>query len=349
MVSRKEVAERAGVSEATVSRVLNGVGPIKEETRRRVQEAAVELGYQPSAIARSFARGKSGNLGVVLPSVPKVHLFSTYYFSEILSGIGETVREKGYGLLLLFRSPEEEMDYVSCFKTQKVDALVILGASDLPQEKEPLRKLHREGLPFCIVNQHYPDESFHEVDADHTEGSYAAVKHLLEQGVRRIGFINGSRHYSNSRDRMEGYRRALLEAGLDPEPELMAEGNYSRRSGMDAAAKLKDRLGEMEAMFAANDRMAIGFMQGIRSFGVEPGKEIRVVGYDDSDGASLTDPPLTTVRVPFYEMGRLAAARLLELEEHPSDGPAGRPIREILPTTLVVRKSSQPNKKEGAV
>jgi DNA-binding LacI/PurR family transcriptional regulator len=343
MVSRKEVAERAGVSEATVSRVLNGVGPMKEETRQRVLEAAAELGYQPSAIARSFARGRSGNLGVVLPWVPKVHLFSTYYFSEILSGIGETVREREYGLLLLFRSPEEAVEYESHFRTQKVDALVILGASDDPQEVEALRRLDREGLPFCVVNQHYREESFCEVDADHVEGSYTAVRHLMEQGARRVGFINGSSQYSNSRDRLEGYLRALREAGLEPEPELMAEGNYSRRSGIAAAERLKEQLGGMDAVFAANDRMAIGFMQGIRAMGVEPGRDLPVVGYDDSDGASLTDPPLTTVQVPFYEMGRLAAERMLkrvEGELEPADG--ADPLRMLLPTKLVVRSSSMP-------
>lgn len=341
MVSRKEVAELAGVSEATVSRVLNGVGPMKEETRRRVLEAAAKLGYQPNAIARSFAMGKSGNLGVVLPWVPKVHLFSTYYFSEILSGIGETVREKGYGLLLLFRSPEEEMDYNSLFRTQKVDACVILGASDLQEDLEALRRLHAEGHPFCVVNQHYPEERFHEVDADHVQGSYEAVKHLLGQGRRRIGFINGSAHYSNSRDRLEGYMRALREAGLEPDPLLRAEGNYSRRSGLAAAEQLKDQLSGMDAVFAANDRMAIGFMQGIRSYGVEPGRQLPVAGYDDSDGARLTDPPLTSVHVPFYEMGRLAAEKVLELVENGVEAGA-EPFRVRLPTSLVVRQSSSP-------
>jgi DNA-binding LacI/PurR family transcriptional regulator len=340
MASRKEVAELAGVSEATVSRVLNGVGPMKEETRQRVLEAAARLGYQPSAIARSFARGKSGNLGVVLPYVPKVHLFSTYYFAEILSGIGEAAREKGYGLLLLFRSPEEDTDYIGYYRSQKVDACVILGANDHPREKQALQSLAAEGLPFCVVNQHYADEEFHEVDADHVEGSYSAVKHLLDQGARRIAFINGSSHYSNSRDRLEGYQMAIREEGLEELPELLIEGNYSRRSGAEAAVRLQDRIGSIDAVFAANDRMAIGFMQGIRSFGVEPGRDLPVVGYDNSDGASLTNPPLTTVHVPFYEMGRLAAERVLELisEEHEESGKG--PVREKLSTRLVIRQSS---------
>lgn len=339
MASRKEVAERAGVSEATVSRVLNGVGPIKAATRERVLAAARELGYEPSAIARSFARGESGNVGVVLPYVPKVHLFSTYYFSEILSGIGEIVRDKGCGLLLLFRSPDEETDYTAYFRTRKVDACIILGASDLPHERTALDKLQQAGFPFCIVNQHYTDGNFHEVDADHVQGSYEVVRHLLDGGARRIGFINGSGHYSNSRDRLEGYVRAMREAGLAPDPQLMAEGNYSRRSGEAALGRLMPSIGDMDAVFAANDRMAIGFMQGLRSLGLIPGRDIPVAGYDDSDGARLTDPPLTTVHVPFYEMGRLAAERVLELAAGLGETTGG-PIREKLSTRLVIRQST---------
>ncbi|UUZ83535.1 LacI family transcriptional regulator [Paenibacillus sp. P26] len=132
IVTRKEVAELAGVSEATVSRVFNGVGPMKEETKQRVLQATKTLNYHPNAIAQSFARRRAGNLGIVLPYVPKVHIFSTYYFSEVLSGIGEKVKEKEYDMLLMFRSPGEESDYSSLFRSQKVDACIILGATDTP-------------------------------------------------------------------------------------------------------------------------------------------------------------------------------------------------------------------------
>ena len=152
VASRKEVAELAGVSEATVSRVLNGVGPVREETRRRVLEAARKLNYQIHALAASFARGRSGNLGVVLPHVPKVRLFSTYYFSEMLDGIGEAVRERGMGLLLLYRRPQEPFDYVPLFRSVRIDACIVLGASSLPEEEAGIRAMADEGLPFCLID-----------------------------------------------------------------------------------------------------------------------------------------------------------------------------------------------------
>lgn len=337
MASRKEVADLAGVSEATVSRVLNGVGPMKEETRLRVLEAAKQLDYQINAVAQSFALRRSGNLGVVVPFVPKVHLFSTYYFSEILSGIGETVRQKGYGLLLLFRNPQEEMDYVSLYRSHKVDACIVLGASDLPAETRGLKLLDAERLPFCVVNQRYEDMSVHEVDANHEEGSYAAVRHLLSQGMRRIAFLNGSMQFSNSRDRLAGYRRAMEEAGISIHPSHILEGNYSRTSGFQAASRIAELMGELDAVFAANDRMAIGLMQGLRELGIVPGRDLAVMGYDDSDAARMTDPSLSSVHVPFFDMGRLAAEQLLQ---RLSSDHAEEMFREKLQTHVVVRKSS---------
>jgi DNA-binding LacI/PurR family transcriptional regulator len=345
IVTRKEVAEAAGVSEATVSRVFNGVGPMKEETKQRVLEAAKRLDYHPNAIAQSFARRRSGNLGIVLPYVPKVHIFTTYYFSEVLSGIGEKVKEKGYDMLLMFRTPGEESDYSQLFRSQKVDACIILGATDTPGERAELRKLEQAGHPFCLVNQHFEGEQFHEVDADHITGSYRAVKHLLEQGHRDIAFISGPPEYSNSRDRLVGYKRAMAEAGMlesaatgqeDIPAHLYFEGNYSRTSGYKIAAEIYKQQDRIDAVFVSNDRMAVGLMQGLRELG---GKELAIVGYDDSDTARITNPPLTSVAVPFFEMGRLAAEQVLARTSGSGSTPVEDRIRIKLDTRLVVRGS----------
>lgn len=148
------------MSEATVSRVLNNVGPIKEETKERVLAAALKLGYTPSSLAQSFARRRSGNLGVVMPYLPKARLFSTYYFSEILSGIGSKAREEGYDLLMLFRNAEEPMDYSGLFKMRKIDACIVLGAKEEPGELASLRRLKEENHPFCLINQHFAGKLF---------------------------------------------------------------------------------------------------------------------------------------------------------------------------------------------
>ncbi|BBI31639.1 LacI family transcriptional regulator [Cohnella abietis] len=338
MTNRKEVAKLAGVSEATVSRVLNGVGPMKESTRNRVLEVAAQLNYKLNAIASNFARGKSGNLGVVLPHVPKVHLFSTYYFSELLSGIGEAVRSKGFGLLLLFRDPASVYDYVSLYRTQRVDACIVLGASAFHTEQEGISRLAEERLPFCVIDQQFNNPLVSIVAADHEQGSYEAVKHLIDKGCRRIGFLNGSPQYSNSSDRMLGYRKALQDASIDYDKTIIYEGNYSRTSGNQAADRVYADLDKLDAVFVSNDRMAIGLIQGLRAKGCQLPRDLRIVAYDDSDAASLTEPPLTTVKVPFYEMGQLAAEKLLNQLVGKDD--TSFIIQEKLQTELKVRQSS---------
>lgn len=279
--------------------MLNNVGPIKEETKERVLAAALKLGYTPSSLAQSFARRRSGNLGVVMPYLPKARLFSTYYFSEILSGIGSKAREEGYDLLMLFRNAEEPMDYSGLFKMRKIDACIVLGAKEEPGELASLRRLKEENHPFCLINQHFAGEAFHEVDADHVEGSWQAAKHLLEQGFTRIAFLNGPESYSNSRDRLTGYARALAEVNLSVDSSLLFEGNFSRKSGIIAAKEMLPLLDEIDAIMVANDRMAIGLQQGLQELGIPRDRLPAIVGYDDSEAAELTTPALSSVRVPF--------------------------------------------------
>ncbi|MGF7050551.1 LacI family transcriptional regulator [Paenibacillus sp. DS2015] len=338
-MSRKEVADLAGVSEATVSRVLNGVGPMKEETRQKVQEAVTRLNYTPSALARSFATSKSGNLGVVLPYVPKVHMFSTYFFSEILSGIGSKSRELGYDVLLLFRTPDEVMNYARLFHTHKVDACIILGAKDEPTELESLRRLKEEKRHFCLINQHYEGELFSEVDADHILGSYQAVQHLIDQDFKRIAFINGPSSYSNSRDRLAGYKQALAENNLQYNEKYVFEGNFSRSSGYMAASAILPYLQEIDAVFASNDRMAIGLQQGLRDMGIHKHLFPAMVGYDNSDSTEVTSPTLSSVEVPFFEMGELAVEKLVNSLEN-SAAAMEEHFSIHLPTKLIVRESS---------
>lgn len=341
---RREVAKLAGVSEATVSRVLSGTVPVREETRRRVLEAAQRLDYVPNALARRFALGQSGNLGVILPALPKVPLFSTYYFSEILSGIGQAAKRQGYDLLLLSRAPEEARDYAMLFRTQKVDACVVLGATDRQEDRAAFRELAEQGHPFCLVNQRFGDAAYNTVDADHEAGSREAVRHLAARGCRGIAFLNGPDSYSNSRDRLNGYRQALAEAGLPEEPGLLFQGNYSRKSGYEAAERIADavRQGGVDGVFAANDRMAIGLLQGLRERGIEAGRDVALVGCDDSEGARWTEPQLSSVYVPFFEMGELAASRLLDtLKRGSVSGQDVDPFHERLPVRLVPRASTE--------
>lgn len=336
-MSRKDVAKLAGVSEATVSRVMNNVGPIKKETREKVMNAATQLGYELNALAQQLARQKSGNIGVVLPYVPKVHLFSTYYFSEILSGIAEVATRANVDLLMIFQEPSAKKDYGRLFRSKKIDACIILGATDTEDERNALQELEENQFPFVIINQRFEQKHYAFVDGDHEAGSHEAVTHLLDRGCSRIALLNGPNKFSNSVDRFQGYIRALKERNINMLPHWLFEGNYSRKSGLlvaDALAKLI-QTAEIDGIFSANDRMAIGVMEGLAEHGLEAGKHYRIVGYDDSDGSRIVTPKLSTIAVPFYNMGVQAASMLLEPANE-----EGHIESRILPVKLIVRQSS---------
>jgi len=336
LANRKDVARLAGVSEATVSRVFNNVAPLREETKHKVLQAAKELNYHPNVIAQNFAKGKSHNIGVIVPYLPKVNIMSTHYFSELVSGIGAKLGELGYGLLLLFQSPNERKNYVQLFQSQRVDGCIILGSSNNPEEIEAIEELHQLNLPYCLVNQTFPGYSFYSIDADHVNGSFIATSSLLQKGFPNIIFLNGPEEYSNSLDRLEGYKQALVEKKILFSKELIFEGNYSRKSGYQAAKDISSLLPTYKAIFSANDRMAIGLMQGLNELGFQAGKDYAIIGYDDSEISRMTTPPLTTVRVPLYDMGQLAAEKILRfIAQNETE-----PLMVRLPVTLIERETT---------
>lgn len=267
--------------------------------------------------------------------MPKVHLLTTNYFSEILSGIGFTLGQKDYGLLLLFQSSTEPKDYVQLFQTQKVDGCIILGAKETPGELEQLKKLHERHFPYCLVNQTYANLPFHSIDAMHYEGSFDAVTLLIQKGFKRIAFLNGPIRFSNSSERLSGYQDALKKSGLKLTSDLIFEGNYSRTSGLKAAKEIAAKMDQIDAIFTANDRMAIGLMQGLVEYGFHAGKDYGIIGYDDSDIATMTIPKLSSVKVPLFDLGQIAAEKVLEMLEKPPT----EQLRVRLPVTIMERES----------
>ncbi len=299
-------------------------------------KAATELHYTPNALAQNFVRRRSGNLGVILPLLPKVHLFSKYYFAEILSGIGQAANERGYDLLLMFAGADENKDYLRLFDARKVDALILLGRREIPEDRASLTALVEHKHPFCLIGQRFTGLQTDTVDADHITGSYEMVRHLIESGRRRIAFINGPMEYSNSEDRLAGYKAALADNGIDYDINLIFEGNFSRKSGYELASTIASIHDRIDAVFATNDRMALGLIQGLNEIGISY-KDLTVVGYDNADIAQFCNPPLTTVEVPLFEMGQLATNKLLD---RMSGGLLGESFHEKLPTRLVVRSTN---------
>lgn len=335
VANRNDVARKAGVSGATVSRVFNNPDSVSPQTREKVLKASEELNYHPNVIASNFVKGITRNIGVIIPHIPNVHIFSVHYFSELLSGIGEALEEKGYHLVLFFHKMVEgvENDYTRYFKGGKVDGCILLGTL---RNDSALLKLQQTGYRFCLVNNYIKNSGISFVDVDNISGSYEAVKYLISLGHKDIAFLNGPFHYSNSVDRLEGYKKALEEHGISVDSKYIFEGNYGKKSGYLAVSKILNLKKLPTAVFSANDRMAAGLLQGLMERGIRVPEDVAIIGYDDSDIATLVQPQLTTVRVPFFELGKKCVYEFIKLVNGEDEGC----FKTFITPKLVIRASS---------
>jgi DNA-binding LacI/PurR family transcriptional regulator len=323
-----ELAALAGVSRATVSRVING-GPVSEATRRRVLSVLERSNYRPNAAARTLASGRSGVVGVVM-HVPPGLLFQDAYFSKLLHGMSDALSERAAGMMLWLgnRSKEETLDQI--LWTGPLDG-VIVTADNLD---DPLVDgLLASTLPTVLIGHRRSDRSASYVDIDHVQAADAVTSHLVATGRRRIGHISGRRGTVAGEDRIAGYRQAMARAGLATDG-LVVEGDFNRVSGATAAVELLER--GVDAIFCANDATAQGALDTIQASGLRVPDDVALAGFDDIEFAAQLDPPLTTIRAGVQQQGAEAAHTLLELLRHPEDGPR----RVLLPTELVIREST---------
>ena len=323
-----DVAREAGVSYATVSRVINNKGYINPETREKVLRAVTKLGYVVNQQARSLAGGKSQVVGLVVPGV------DNSYIGEIIRGIDEELASMSYDLMLYttHRRKTRESTYVATLTQGLADGLLLV----LPRNPGAyLDALRRRGFPFVLIDHQGIDETGPSVGATNRSGGYAAARYLIELGHRRIGFITGTLDLRCSTDRLDGYRDALEEFDLPFDPALVYEGDFMQPDGYRGAHTLLALPDRPTAIFASNDVMAFGAMEAVRECGLRIPADISIVGFDDIPQASHVHPHLTTIRQPLEQMGRLAARMLLQLIANPNMGAS----RVELTTELIVRHS----------
>ncbi len=315
--------------------MFNNPETVGEKTREAVLAAAAALNYHPNLIASNFVKGVSGNIGVIIPHIPHVHIFSVYYFSELLSGIGEALEENGYNLMLFFCKADEKgvSDYSSYFKSGKVDGCVLLGTR---RNDAGILSLYADGYKFCLVNNYIEGTDIGYIDVDNVTGSYEAVSHLISLGHRRIAFLNGPENYTNSIDRLAGYKKALEENNIPFDEKNLFRGNYGKKSGYLASGALLD-FGDMPtAVFSGNDRMAAGLIQGLTEKGVKIPEDISIAGYDDSDISTIIQPALTTVHIPFFEMGKRCIGEFIKQVKGEESGG----FKVLIKPELVIRDST---------
>jgi len=328
LVTIKEVAERAGVSVATVSRVYNHSHRVREETRLRVRHTAQRLGYSPHGAARSLVTNRTHTIGVLLPD-----LYGEF-FSELIRGIDQTAQARGYHLLLSSaRSRVDSLEPALRSMRGRVDGLILM-TPDL--DAAAAGRSLPAGFPVVLLNGPPSDAACDSFVIANFDGARSMVRHLASLGHRRIAIICGAEQNFDAAERLRGYRTALAELGLDTDPGLELPGDFSEAAGHDAARRMLERDLRPSAVFAANDGMAIGALSAFRDAGLRVPDDIAVAGFDDIPMARYVEPTLSSVRVDISELGKNATDRLLDALGEP----APRTLRHhTLPTTLVVRRS----------
>jgi LacI family transcriptional regulator len=329
-VTIRDVARLAGVSVATVSRVLNASAPVREETRARVLEVAKELRFSPNTAARTLSRQRAGALGVILPD-----LYGEF-FSELLRGIDQEAQRANHSLLVS-SSHHDSRGIGAAVRAMRgrVDGLMVMA----PDVSAPLlADVLPNGVPIVLLNGPAVDADVHEITVDNFGGARAMTKHLIGLGHARIGFIAGAELNHEACERERGYRAALTEAGLPYEPALNVRGNFNEEGGWRGARALLALVPRPSVIFAANDAMAVGALSALRDADVAVPAEMAVVGFDDIPVARFLNPPLTSVRVGIAALGERAASLLLAALAERSP-PAATRQRDVLPAELVIRDS----------
>lgn len=325
-VSINDVAARAGVSVATVSKVVNGRYGVAESTSKRVMEIVSELGYESSLVARSLRSRRTNVLGIL---VAEFEPFS----AEILKGVSTAVASTDYELLAYAGHGSGQVGWERRSLSRLSGTLIDGAILVTPTVVEV-----RDDVPVVVIDPHRGDSAIPTIDSDNAGGAVTATRHLIELGHRRIAFLGGRSDLVSARQREEGFRSAMAQAGLGVDPDLVREGGFRRHDAEQPARDLLDRDDPPTAVFAASDLMAVSVIEAAAALGLRVPEDLSVVGFDDVPEAAQIRPPLTTVAQPMQQMGASAIGLLVELL-------AGRevPTTHIrLPTTFVHRHSTAP-------
>ena len=334
----RDIADLAGVSIATVSRVLNDRPDVAPDTRETVLQVVREQGFNRNRGARMLSqRGRTGFIGLTLP------LIADAYFGPMLSGASEALYEEDVRIILgpTLHQHDREVSLLERLVHESTDGAILMLPS---YSKDELRALQARGYPFVVVDPlELPPEGVPCVSAMHASGATKATEHLLRLGHRRIGAVAGAEGWYATEERLHGFRAALSAAGLLPDPELVRYTDWQIPAGEQAAEELLSHPDPPTAIFGFNDNVAIGALNAARRRGLRVPEDLSIVGFDDTVQSRIVWPQLTTVRQPLAELGRTGVSLLMRL----LDGQRVEALRMELSTTLVVRASTAPPREGG--
>jgi LacI family transcriptional regulator len=326
-VTLEMVAAAAGVSPSTVSRILNGTATVSADKRAAVDEAIARLGFVPNPVARGLAGGRTLSVGVVTQTI------DSPFFGGALRGMEDELSRAGYSPLFVSGhwNAAQEMRCIEMLRSRRVDGIIVLAG----RLNDAALAAYAQELPMVVTGRNLKSAGLYSLNFDNFEGGRLATHHLLSLGHRRIAFIAGDPRHADAKERLRGYRAALQAAGVPFEHDLVLPGQYTEDSGRMAVERLLDSREPFTAIFAANDQMAFGAALALHQRKLRVPDDVSLVGFDDLAGALYTVPPLSTVHHPVYELGRIAAATMLQLL-------AGLAPTERLPSPrFIARESSR--------
>jgi DNA-binding LacI/PurR family transcriptional regulator len=329
-ISLSKVAEIAGVSIATVSRVINDSPSVNPETRLKVQQVIKDLKYKPNRVAKRLRnKNASGNLlGVLVPDLQNP------FYVEVLRGIEDVAFENKYALIMcnFLQDEKKEKSYIDILQSESIDGLIAAPTSENDQH---VINLIKGGLPIVCVDRGLVGVDVDVILVENQSGAFSAVDHLVKSGYKRIAYISGLPQIPSSQQREAGYLSALTANGLKIDRNLIKYGNSRYESGVKLCEEFLDMKNPPDALFTGNNLITFGALETIQVRGVKIPKEIAIVGFDDMYWSASLNPPLTAVRQPAYEIGKRAAEQLILRINDPS-----RPTMSmVLKTELMIRKS----------
>jgi len=333
MPNMKQIAQMADVSLGTVSNVLNGSARVREPLKRRVLDAVASLGYQPSQLARGLRRDKTNMIGMVIPDV------TNPFFPAVVRGAEDVAFANGYRLVLCNTDNDhaKELVHLNELRTYLPAGLIVIPSSfsDLTAQAQHYNKAGAAVVCVDRLPKHWNGDT---VTVDNEDGAYRAVRHLIQAGHRQLATITGPLHLTNAQERLAGFRRALQEAKISIAPEYIQEATFDQRSGYTKTALLMRMLPRPTAIFAGNDMIAFGVLLALRDAGLRCPEDVSLMGFDNLELAEMTNPPLSSVSQPGYQLGTTAVQILLDRVA----GDMGPSRHCVLETALKLRESVAP-------
>jgi len=327
MATIRDVSKLAGVSVATVSRVINGSGYVNKETEKAVRDAMKALNYKPSVAARTLAGKQSSTVALIVPDILNP------FFPEIARSIEDAAQELGYTLVLCNsdNDPDKEMNYFRILESKHIDGIIIASYTIVPRQ---IMDLQEKSIPVVVIDNPLPGYPILSLVTKHREGARKAVRHLIDQGCRKIAHICGPLHVYSARERALGYEEVCRGQG-NFAPSLIYPGDFRIDGGYEAMIRLFEQHPDIDGVFAGNDLMAIGALKALYHMGKSVPDDVKLIGYDGIS-LSMVVPELSTVAQPMSKMGKLAMNFLMKLIRKE---PVELTIHE-LEAELIIRKST---------